>query len=284
MKHVYALLLVCFTTFLFCEDKYYPPIREKWNYIPAMKKFSTLFKGTEGVILHIGDNNTWANHSTKWARLVNHNSRKDNYRAEDTTILQWSHADKDGSQLNGWWLAYDDAAEGRSHTAAGGLTAELFLKGGHKGLLSAEAMLAKYNPQVAFIMLGSVDMRHGKTDPGTIADDMDEFIKMALKNGTIPVLITIPPSELFDAESLNKYYRKLARKRSIPMIDLHNDILRFAKKDWQAKFIAEDKFHLTHRMSEAKPTVRNIQFGCGYLLRCYLTVEKLKDIHKYVLK
>ena len=145
MKILFVITLIVFSSSLFSADEYYKPIREKWNYIPTMKKFKTLFKGTEGVVLHIGDNNTWANHSTKWARIVDDNSRKGNYRTEDTTILKWSHADKVESPLNGWWLAYNDVEEGRSHTAASALTAELFLNGGHKGLLGAEEMLKKYN-------------------------------------------------------------------------------------------------------------------------------------------
>ena len=281
MKYIILCLLCLMVAPCFSAAKKYNPVRESWNYVVPMKKFSTLFKGTEGVVIHMGDHNTYTSHNTRWVNYFQWGQQAHNYIAEDTTIMTWSHAGKEKSNLNGWYLASVDAAEGRSETAATGVTTEQYIQGGYKGLLSAEAIMKKYNPQIVILMLGSADGR-AHVDPKVVSDNIDTLIVMMLKNGTIPVLSTIPPSTEYNAEQYNKLYRKLAKKRGIPMIDLHRDMMILAKNDWRSKMIADDGVHLTHELSAEAPTIENIS-KCGYLLRCYLAVEKLKIIHEHIL-
>ena len=44
------------------------PLKQGWDYAPAMKKVAERFKGNPGVVLHVGDSITHANPYGQWAR------------------------------------------------------------------------------------------------------------------------------------------------------------------------------------------------------------------------
>src|SRR4051812_4600120 len=44
------------------------PLKEGWDYAPAMKKIAAGFKGKPGVVIHVGDSITYANPYSSWAR------------------------------------------------------------------------------------------------------------------------------------------------------------------------------------------------------------------------
>lgn len=264
---------------LFCSE--FTPTKETWDYAKSMKEVSAKFKGTAGMVMHMGDSITYANQNTRWARSFKW-SKKGGYSASDIEILKWSHADKDKNKLNGWHLASVDAAGGRSETAVSGIRTGQYLKGGHRGIASASDLIKRYNPQIAIVMLGTNDGL-GKIAPADAAKNLEEIIKLLIANGTIPVLSTIPPCAKFDAESFNAPYRKLAEKYKIPMIDLYKDMMVLAGDKWKAQMLSGDGVHLSHKLSGDKPTKQNLA-NCGYLLRCYSAVQKLKEIRTKVLQ
>ena len=280
MKYL-AICVICLLVSSFAFASEFSPEKESWDYVAAMKKVAKNFKGTEGVVLHMGDSITYANQNTRWARSFKW-SKDGGYTADDIEILKWSHADKDKSNLNGWHLASVDAAGGRSETAVSGIRTGQYLKGGYRGIASAAELIKRYNPQIAILMLGTND-GNGKVPAAKAAENVEAILELLLANGTIPVLSTIPPCVKFDAEAYNSLYRELAKKHTIPMIDLYKEMMTLSGDNWKTQQIAGDGVHLTHKLSGAKPTKENLA-NCGYLLRCVSAVRKIKEVRDSVLK
>src|SRR5688572_28119396 len=90
------------------------PLPEGWDYAPAMKKVAGRFRGTEGVVIHVGGSMTIANPYGTWPRSGSGKSD------EDTAILKWMHTDaKD--KTDGWWLCRTELIHYRAYTAESGL-------------------------------------------------------------------------------------------------------------------------------------------------------------------
>ena len=252
--------------------------KETWDWASAMLPVARKFNGTEGVVIHIGDSITYANQNTRWARIGRGRT------PEDEEILKWSHADKEGSDLNGWWLAAVDRPGYRSETAASGIRVDQYLKGGFRGMPPLGEILKKYNPQVAIVMLGTNDAT-ARRKAEDVAKDMTELIDKLLDAGTIPILSTLPPHKgrMELVRSYNEAYRKLAEEKKIPMIDLFAEME--ARQPGPRVFgtlVASDGVHLTHEKAGDEPTEENLS-NCGYLLRCWLAVQKLKEVKRNVL-
>ncbi|MCX7804087.1 MAG: SGNH/GDSL hydrolase family protein [Planctomycetota bacterium] len=252
--------------------------KESWDWASAMLPVAKKFDGPEGVVVHIGDSITYANPNTQWARIGKGKT------AEDEEILKWSHAYKEESDLNGWWLAVVDRPGYRSETAASGIRVDQYLKGGFRGMPSPDEILKKYKPQVAIIMLGTNDAT-ARRKVEDVAKDMSELIDKLLDAGTIPVLSTLPPHRwrMELVRSYNDAYRKLAAEKKIPMIDLFAEMeARQPGPKVFGTLVASDGVHLTHEKAADEPTEENLS-SCGCLLRCWLAVQKLKEVKKNVL-
>jgi lysophospholipase L1-like esterase len=260
-------------------------VKESWDWAEAMQPVARKFTGTPGQVVLIGDSLTYANQSTRWAWAAPWN-RNGGYTDEDKAILRWSHAFEQNKPVNGWWLAKVDRPRGRSETAASGIRTDQYLKGGFHNLPSLAAILKKYNPQVVFILLGTNDVSAGRK-PDDVLKDMNRIVESILSNGSIPVLNTLPPvrgkrrQALLD--QINARYLGLAAARKIPIIDLYGEFVsRRPNGTWQGTLVGRDGTHLTHKLSNGPPTEENLK-NCGYLLRCYVTVQKLKEIKTKVL-
>ena len=82
------------------------------------------FHGKPGVVLHVGDSITYSNPYGQWAR---HGEGKTD---EDKAALKWMHAGADNDS-DGWYLArFDHPDGGRSYTACGGIRIDEMLAGG----------------------------------------------------------------------------------------------------------------------------------------------------------
>ena len=91
------------------------PLKQDWDYVPAMKKVARQFHGRPGVVLHVGDSITHANPYGQWARFGKGQSDS------DKALLKWMHCGAEDDS-DGWFLArFDHPDGGRSHTAAGGM-------------------------------------------------------------------------------------------------------------------------------------------------------------------
>jgi len=259
-------------------------VKETWDWAKAMIPVARKFTGTEGVVVFAGDSITYANQSTRWGRNVAFN-RKGGYTASDKAILRWSHAYDGKKDTNGYYLASVDRPSGRSETAASGITTAQYLKGGFHGLPPLSAILKKYNPQIVMVLLGSNDAR-GR-DPLDVLKDMNTIIEMILANHSIPVLTTLPPARNQRMHErikrINELYLGLAAARKIPIIDLYGEFVsRQPDGKWQGTLVGPDGVHLTHKLADGPPTPENLK-NCGYLLRCWLSVQKLKEIKAKVI-
>jgi len=260
-------------------------VKETWDWAEAMLPVAKKFTGKQGQIILIGDSLTYANQSTRWAWSVPGN-RKGGHTDEDKAILRWSHAYEQNKDTNGWYLAKVDKPSGRSETAASGIRTDQYLKGGFHGLPSLANIIKKYNPQIVFILLGANDVS-ARRKPDDVLRDMNTIVEMILNNNSVPVLTTQPPMrgkrrhELL--EQVNDRYLGLAAARKIPIIDLYGEFVsRQPKGAWDRTLVGRDGVHWTHKLASGPPTEENLK-NCGYLLRCYMTVQKLKEVKAKVI-
>ncbi len=250
---------------------------ESYDYTAAMKQVAAKFKGKPGVFIHIGDSITYANQNTAWARGGKGHS------AEVKAFLKWSHAGA-RNDSDGWWLASVDVPSGRSHTAASGVRADQYLKGGRGGLPSLAEILQKYNPQLALYMLGTNDITAGRPVAAYLAD-VEKAIDALHANGTIVILSTLPPyrGRAKQVDSYNAALREVAKKRQLPLIDLHAEMIRRAGDNAEKAYLSKDGVHLSFPFASGPTTEDNLRQS-GYLLRCYLAVHKGMEVKAKVLE
>jgi lysophospholipase L1-like esterase len=231
------------------------------------------FGGHEGMVVPMGDSNTYANQAGRWARQGRGRS------VAELAICHWMHSHEDGPE-NGWWLAADDQQEGRSWTAASGCTSGEFLAGGKGGLPPLDEILARHNPQVAPILLGTNDLRAGEP-PERFLGNMEEVFARCLANGTIPIVETVPPTTWDTGGNLAAYnegLRELAARLGLPLVDVHAEFLaRRPGESWRGSLVSQDGAHLTHELAHGPATEQNLA-NCGHLLRCWLQVHKVIQI------
>jgi len=258
------------------------PIPESWDYVPAMKKVASRFRGRPGVVLHVGDSITYANPYGQWAR---HGQGK---TPDDVAILEWMHCGAD-DDTDGWWLCrFDHPAGGRSYTAASGIRVDQMLAGGRGGMSSLAEMLQEYRPQMVVLMLGTNDASANRPSDAYRAD-IERAVDLILDAGAICILSTIPPhphrTEL--AAEYNQALRQIAKARGLPLIDYEQEILRRRPGDWNGTLLGAGDVHPTASVgagvsAASAPTPENLSKS-GYLLRGWLSVRKIAEVKQKVL-
>jgi hypothetical protein len=249
-------------------------------YVSRAKEITAGFKGTPGVVLHVGDSITHANPYGQWARFG------EGQTEDDKAVLKWMHTGK-GNELDGWHLAAVDRPGGHSDTACGGITAQQMLAGSRGDFPSLKTMLDKYKPQIVVLMLGTNDASGGRKLEDYLSD-MSKCVDTVEAANAICILSTIPPhigrTEL--AASYNEGLRKLAGQRKIPLIDYEKEILRLQPDNWNGTLLNKNDVHPTAHTGDVKassaPTEENLKLS-GYLLRGWLSVQKIKEVKKSVL-
>lgn len=257
--------------------------KEDWDWASAMRTVAAQGreKNREGVVLSLGDSLTYANQSTRWARNAK------GATPEEKAVLEWSHAGKKDDS-DGWHLASLDApGGGRSETAVSGIRTDEYIRGGKAGIQSLKETIEKYKPQVAFVLLGANDASKGRP-PADVAKDMATILDALLANGTIPVLqLAAPRANPAKDELTRKYnaeYLRLARERKIPVIDLYGEFMTRAPNGaWKDQLLSKDGIHFTTEGAGGPATPENLA-KCGYLLRCWLAVGKLREVKAQVIE
>jgi lysophospholipase L1-like esterase len=251
-------------------------VKEGYDYAAAMKTVAAKFKGKPGVFLHLGDSITYANQNTAWARGGQGQS------AEEKAFLKWSHAGE-RNDADGWYLTSVDVPSGRSHTAASGVRADEYLKGGKGGLPSLAEIIKKYNPQLALYMLGTNDISANRPVGAYIAD-VEKAVDALLANGTVVIVSTLPPyrGKPKQVEEYNAALRELAKKKQIALVDLHAEMKERAGADMEKNYLSNDGVHLSFPQANGPATEENLKKS-GYLLRCYLAVHKGMEVKAKVL-
>lgn len=248
------------------------------EYSAAMKAVAAKFNGTPGVFLHLGDSITYANQNTRWAGKMGCGGGS----AADQAFAKWTHAGA-RNEKDGWFLAYTDCPGNRSETACSGIRADEYLKGGKSGMPPLADMLKKFNPQIALYMLGTNDISAGRAVDAYIKD-VEAAMDALMANGTVPMLSTLPPyrGKADKVEAYNKALRDLAKRKKIPLLDLHEEMKARAGADAEKNYLSGDGIHLSGEQAGGPPTEENLKL-CGYLIRCYTAVQKGIEVKAAVL-
>jgi lysophospholipase L1-like esterase len=269
-------LLAATAVCLAADDPALKASKEGYDYTAAMKAVAAKFKGKPGVYLHLGDSITYANQNTAWAR------GGQGQTADEKAFLKWSHAGE-RTDSDGWYLASVDVPSGRSHTAASGVRADEYLKGGKGGLPSLAEIMNKYKPQLALYMLGTNDISASRP-VGQYGADVEKAIDMLLNNGTVVILSTLPPyrGKAKQVDEYNAALRQLAKSKQVPLLDLHAEMKARAGDDMEKAYLSNDGVHLSFPAANGPATEENLKKS-GYLLRCYLGVHKGMDVKARVI-
>jgi hypothetical protein len=299
MRHLYKLCLamtICLTALPLRAEI----VKETWDWVGQCKKIHADFKGVPGTVCHFGDSITYSNGYSQWAR---HGLGQ---TAADKEVVKWMHVQSQFLQAptdnardfkpilqawknDGFFLAAVDRPDGGSFTAQSGITTEQYLAGTYN-LPPVEDLLNNYNPDIVILMLGTNDA--SKNRPvAAFSKDLETIIMHILWKdgkqsktfrGTIAVLSTIPPKkdDMQDVEAYNKAIVILATKYQLPLIDYCGEVLSRHPNDWLGTLISEDGVHPSANNCAADPYINNGEnLGkCGYLLRGFLTVQKVKEV------
>ncbi len=231
-------------------------------------------------------------------------------------------AQNDATSLNGFYLAAADTSGNRGMTASSGLdTVELVSGNGNGGAamptttnqatargyvsngasypanLQADTVAAAFsNAPFAVLMLGTNDAGAGRST-AAFQTDLTSIVDALEARNIVVILSTIPPRTGPDAAPYNTVIRSLAQSRGLPLIDYHAEILaRRPGTSWQGTLISSDGVHpsasdATYNSSSdpyaaggnaATHTTGAACDNIGYLLRSWLTVQKLKEVKSYV--
>ena len=250
------------------------PLPEAWDYAAPMKKVAAKFRGTEGVVIHLGGSMTIANPYGTWPRSGKGKT------PEDTAILKWMHTEaKD--KTDGWWLCRTELEHYRAYTSESGLKSAMLFAGGKRGLPTLEKMLDDYKPRMVTIECGIYDVEDN-VPLDDYRKNMGKALDLILDHGAIPVLNTTPPfkAQLERTKQFNDALRDLAKERGCPLLDLEREIFTRQPDNWYGTLV--DRIHLTAPNSGAEPTTENLRKS-GYQLRGWLTVRKVAEIKRQVL-
>ena len=102
----------------------------------------------------------------------------------------------------------------------------------HWGKRIINSALQSTRPEVATILFGTNDILKGDS-PAKFYDSMEFIIDSCIDNGTIPILLTIPPTKnksLDTVKEFNYQLRELARSKNIPVLDVFQ--LFIDQADW----------------------------------------------------
>jgi len=254
---------------------------ETWDYVAPMQAVTANYTGQQGVVLHMGDSITYAFPYGAWAKYG------EGKTSEDVAALSWSHVNEENN-LDGWWLASYDYGPCNSYTAASGITAADYILGGWCDMPSLSTLIQTYNPQMVILMLGTNDAMAGRS-VANYAADMETIVQSLLDNGTIVVLSTLPPMihNLTLAEQYNAELWLLAESYGLPLIDFYGEILtRRPGTTWNGTLLAQGDVHPTGDRAgvtvSSAPTEANLR-ECGYLLRGWLSVQKVIEVKARVI-
>ena len=247
----------------------------------------------------LGDSITYSNPFGQWAR---NGAGK---TAADNTICTWMNVSNwpggGNNSPSGWYLAAFDARSGGSYTARSGITSGQYLAGTY-GLPSMDQMFTTgfNNPDgkqyrdalMAVILLGTNDVSQGLSTT-TLNANMTSIIDKLEADKIIPVLTTLPPKSGADATvaSYNTTIRTLAQTRRIPLIDFWAEVTRRRPgPTWLGTLIdSADGVHPTasggayNSSSDPYASSGVALSNVGYLLRGWLTVQKIAEVKSKVL-
>ena len=278
---------------------------------------------TGGFVLQIGDSITHSFAYAAWPFQGQGETNEDAQVLTWAQASDWSANSFDVTNTNGWYLAGANTTSQRGLTASGGLSLNEFVSGccnggptmpastnppmarqlladpTYTGNLQVDTVLAGFgHAQGAVVMLGTND----PGNPNAVAD-LTMLIDKLEAAHILPILSTVPPRHDAFSDQLNVEFNaavtRLAQERSLPLIDFYQEILlRRPGTTWLNTLISNDGVHPTATGAgftldsnpyvpggdAATHTTGDALLNVGYLLRSWLTVQKLKEVHLYVIE
>jgi hypothetical protein len=152
--------------------------------------------------------------------------------------------------------------------------------------------------QFAVLMLGTNDVTNGRT-AGAFLTDLTAIVDAFEGKHIAVVLSTIPPHHANDAlaQQYNSQIRSFAQTRGLPLIDFYAEILaRRGGNTWNGTLMQSGDVHpsasgggfdsssdpYASGGSNVTHTTGTSCDNVGYLLRSWLSVQKLKEVYSYV--
>jgi hypothetical protein len=260
----------------FGQDPVSRGTKESYDWAPAMRELTKNFHGKPGMVLRLGDSITYANPGSAYLRYGKGRT------PEQLSVCRWMHAG-DNDKSSGIWLSIADQPGGRSFTAASGVTTAQYLQGGKGGLPKLDDLLKEYQPQIACVLLGTNDLG-ANVESAEYARNMETIVGKLLASRTIPVLITVPPTQRRPEAALayNERLRQIGARHKLPVVDYHGEILARRPSDWLGTLISKDGVHPTAGDASGPATEENLAKS-GYLLLGWATLNKLVEIKKRVI-
>jgi hypothetical protein len=232
---------------------------------------------TSGKVLQVGDSMTFSFAYGLWARSGTGGT------TSDLDTITWMFGD--ANLNNGWDLS------------SGGVTAQNNMGWGNGKIDQIFVDPLTNDAQFAILMM-NVPTSSDPTDLTIVEQRIDEFSAV----GIVPVLSTIPPrtDPVFEttlAEPYNAALRALAQQLSLPLIDYSKEILlRRPNGTWENTLISSDGVHpsgggngFTPESNPYTPggdpttnTTGEATLNSGYLLRTWLTIQKMKEMKQKV--
>ncbi|HLF94974.1 MAG TPA: SGNH/GDSL hydrolase family protein [Planctomycetota bacterium] len=277
---------------------------------------------TSGFVLQIGDSITHANPYRQWPRsgAGNMSGEDDTIVQWCMANATLPSTQNDTTSKDGFYLATADTVVTgayRGMTSASGLDTTEFTTGAGNGTtampadpVQASAALkvadgATYDgdlhmttvaaafgdAQFAVLMLGTNDVP--QNDLAGFTTRLTSIVNALEGKNIVVVLSTIPPRTVGNVVPFNDAIRTLAQGRGLPLIDYYAEILaRQPGTAWQGTLISGDGVHPTGAAAGANPYVSGGSSAThttgtnaatdGYLLRSWLTIQKLKEVRDYI--
>ncbi len=159
--------------------------------------------------------------------------------------------------------------------------------------------LKKLNPETALIMFGTNDLT--QLDAKEYEQKTREVVRNCLGNGTVVILMTIPPRHglLERSKEFAAVVRKVGKDMGVPVADYSAEVLRRRPDDWDGaapgfKEYARDGYQVPTLVSGdgAHPSFpakyqdfSEKSLDCnGYQLRTYMTLRAYADVIREVLQ
>ncbi len=282
----------------------------------ARQLLATAAGKTDGFVLQIGDSMTYSFAYAMWAKEGQGQTVRDAQTAAWARAASYSTAPSDFTNKNGWYqatagkTAYSglSAAEYLSGCCNGGPTMpattnvataqQILADPSYTGNRQIDTVIAPFaDAQFAVVMLGS----NAPDDPNGAASLAAILDKLEAQH-IVPVLSTIPPRNDAVSNDLNVQFnaaiRSLAQARSLPLIDFYQEVLlRRPGTTWAGTLISADGVHPTGDNAgftvtsnpylpggdPATQTSGDALLNSGYLLRSWLTIQKLSEVKSYVI-
>ncbi len=275
---------------------------------------------TNGFVMQVGDSITHSRAYGTWPAFPTGATASDSATLQWAGAHVLGSGERDVANRNGWYLAGSDTTAWRGMTALSGVSLRELLIGCCNGdgpampvsSTPAEARAIVADPaytsnlqidtlitafsdaQFAVVMLGTNDPGH----PDNLVD-LTTIIDKLEAQRIVPILSTIPPRSGVESEiaQFNAAVVQLAQQRALPLIDFYQEVLlRRPGTTWFGTLISTDGVHPTGDNGgytvnsdpylpggdPATQTTGSALLNVGYLLRSWLTVQKLTEVKRAV--